>query len=197
MAKGSLFLFLLGLVLPAAAEPQKKSLEDLEAWHQNRIANLTKADGWLSLAGLHWLQEGLNSLGPDHPVTYRLEAGRIWLISPHGLVRIGDQHPTEFEFDLREPEGKTLCQWGSQSWYVIQRDGRWVLRIKDSQNPPLLSFQGIPRYPPDPNGWVDLDFNRSYNPPCAFTDFATCPRPPASNRLPFSIEAGEKAPPAH
>lgn len=56
MAKGILFLFLLCLVLPAAAEPQKQWLEELEGWHQKRIANLTKADGWLSLAGLHWLQ---------------------------------------------------------------------------------------------------------------------------------------------
>lgn len=37
-----------------------------------------------------------------------------------------------------------------------------------------------------------LDFNRSYNPPCAFTKFATCPLPPLQNRLPLAITAGEK-----
>lgn len=37
-----------------------------------------------------------------------------------------------------------------------------------------------------------LDFNKSYNPPCAFTPFATCPLPPAENRLDVAIEAGEK-----
>jgi hypothetical protein len=37
-----------------------------------------------------------------------------------------------------------------------------------------------------------LNFNRAYNPPCAFTDFATCPLPPALNRFPFRLEAGEK-----
>ena len=42
------------------------------------------------------------------------------------------------------------------------------------------------------NGKVDLDFNRSYNPPCTFTPYATCPRPPKENRLPFPVEAGEK-----
>lgn len=46
---------------------------------------------------------------------------------------------------------------------------------------------------PDAQGRVMLDFNRSYNPPCAFTAFATCPLPPAANRLALSIEAGEKA----
>lgn len=38
-----------------------------------------------------------------------------------------------------------------------------------------------------------LDFNRAYNPPCAFTPFATCPLPPPKNRLAIVIDAGEKA----
>jgi len=42
------------------------------------------------------------------------------------------------------------------------------------------------------NGRVDLDFNRTYNPPCAFTPYATCPLPPRENRLEAKIEAGEK-----
>ncbi len=42
------------------------------------------------------------------------------------------------------------------------------------------------------NGKVSLDFNRAYNPPCAFTRFATCPLPPPENRLDLFIEAGEK-----
>jgi len=37
-----------------------------------------------------------------------------------------------------------------------------------------------------------LDFNRAYNPPCAFNDFATCPIASVQNRLPLRIEAGEK-----
>lgn len=41
------------------------------------------------------------------------------------------------------------------------------------------------------NGIVDLDFNRSYTPPCTFTPYATCPLPPKENRLPIAIEAGE------
>jgi hypothetical protein len=39
---------------------------------------------------------------------------------------------------------------------------------------------------------IVLDFNRAYNPPCAFTKFATCPLPPRENRLEARIEAGEK-----
>lgn len=45
---------------------------------------------------------------------------------------------------------------------------------------------------PDADGRVVLDFNRAYNPPCVFTDFATCPLPPAGNRLDLAVTAGEK-----
>ena len=41
---------------------------------------------------------------------------------------------------------------------------------------------------------VVLDFNKAFNPPCAFTDFAVCPLPSAQNVLPFPIRAGEKKP---
>ena len=47
---------------------------------------------------------------------------------------------------------------------------------------------------PDADGTVVLDFNRAVNLPCAYTDHATCPLPPAGNRLPVGIEAGEKTP---
>ena len=46
---------------------------------------------------------------------------------------------------------------------------------------------------PDAQGNVLMDFNQAYNPPCAFTPFATCPLPPPENRLDLAIEAGEKA----
>jgi uncharacterized protein (DUF1684 family) len=41
---------------------------------------------------------------------------------------------------------------------------------------------------------LTLDFNRAFNPPCAYTDLAICPLPPPENILPFAIEAGELAP---
>ena len=40
-------------------------------------------------------------------------------------------------------------------------------------------------------GKVEIDFNRAYNPPCAFTPYATCPLPPPQNWLSVRIEAGE------
>jgi uncharacterized protein (DUF1684 family) len=45
---------------------------------------------------------------------------------------------------------------------------------------------------PDAAGYTFIDFNKAYSPPCAFTAFATCPLPPAQNRLAIAITAGEK-----
>ena len=43
------------------------------------------------------------------------------------------------------------------------------------------------------DGKIILDFNQAYNPPCAFTPFATCPLPPKENRMPVRVTAGEKS----
>ncbi len=48
----------------------------------------------------------------------------------------------------------------------------------------------VPR--PDEKGVTYIDFNKAFNPPCAFTQFATCLFPHEANRLPLKIEAGEK-----
>ena len=45
---------------------------------------------------------------------------------------------------------------------------------------------------PAPDGRVTLDFNRAYNPPCAYNPFTTCPVPPPQNRLKVAVTAGER-----
>ena len=52
-------------------------------------------------------------------------------------------------------------------------------------------FIDIDKQPQD-NAMLTLDFNKAYNPPCAFSDYTTCPRPPKQNVLKVRIEAGEK-----
>jgi len=51
---------------------------------------------------------------------------------------------------------------------------------------------GLPDHGLGQPGSITLDFNRLYNPPCAYTSFATCPLPPAKNRLSVAFEAGEQ-----
>jgi hypothetical protein len=45
---------------------------------------------------------------------------------------------------------------------------------------------------PPVDGRIVVDFNKAYNPPCAFTAYATCPMPPDGNRLDLYVAAGEK-----
>lgn len=52
-------------------------------------------------------------------------------------------------------------------------------------------FLGVEK--PDERGRTFIDFNMAFNPPCAFSPFATCPLPPEMNRLPIKVTAGEKA----
>jgi uncharacterized protein (DUF1684 family) len=55
---------------------------------------------------------------------------------------------------------------------------------------PSGRFVYVPKAGAD--GAVFIDFNKAYNPPCAFTPYATCPLPPRQNTLPFEVKAGEK-----
>jgi uncharacterized protein (DUF1684 family) len=72
-------------------------------------------------------------------------------------------------------------------------DGRLFLVFGDRTNGRETYGGGRFLYTDPPQGGkVVLDFNRSYNPPCVFTPYATCPLPPRENRLPLRIEAGEK-----
>jgi uncharacterized protein (DUF1684 family) len=41
------------------------------------------------------------------------------------------------------------------------------------------------------DGKLKVDFNKAYNPPCAFNDYSTCPLPPLENRLDLAVTAGE------
>lgn len=54
-----------------------------------------------------------------------------------------------------------------------------------------LRFLSAPA--PKADGTLDIDFNRAYNPPCAFNPYTTCPIPPAQNRLKAPVRAGERA----
>ena len=78
---------------------------------------------------------------------------------------------------------------------IDEGDGRLFLVFADRTNGHGSYGAGRFLYAekPDASGKVVIDFNQSYNPPCAFTAFATCPLPPPENRLDVAITAGEKA----
>ena len=77
---------------------------------------------------------------------------------------------------LEEPDAKEL--------FFIFHD---LTSGKETYGAGRFLYSALPR-----DGKVVLDFNKAYNPPCAFTPYATCPLPPKENRLGVRVEAGEK-----
>jgi uncharacterized protein len=289
-------LFLLVLLSIGTASPPMRSVEathraEIEKWRADRIRRLTAEEGWLSVVGLSWIDEGDNSVGsaavnrvvlpagraPERLGTIRLSRGKALLTVAPGVNVTHDGKPIG-TIELRsDAEGDpTIVRHGTLSFYLIQRSNRLGVRVKDGASAARKTFHGIDSYPvstawrltarfaphqpkkslpipnvlgtvtqepspgavvftvagneyrldaveeegtdelflifgdrtngaetygagrflyaprPGPDGKTVVDFNKAYNPPCAFTAFATCPLPPPQNRLPIRIEAGEK-----
>ena len=89
-----------------------------------------------------------------------------------------------FSFDGREYALVAFEDEEDGDLFVIFRD---ATNGKDTYGSGRYMVVGAPQ-----EGKAIIDFNRAYNPPCAFTPYATCPLPPAQNNLPISILAGEK-----
>jgi uncharacterized protein (DUF1684 family) len=93
--------------------------------------------------------------------------------------------------------GVVVFEAGGKTWrldaLLDSDDGSLFLIFADQTN-------GHGTYPsgrflstePPRDGRVVVDFNKAVNPPCAFTQFATCPLPPPQNRLATAVTAGEK-----
>jgi len=266
----------------------------IEQWQAGRVERLTAPDGWLSLIGLEWLKEGANRVGSAADNDIVLSAGPAHLgvvtLAHDGSMRIALDKDSGATIDGKAvteaalvddlhagaDAAPTRVSFGTASFYVIDRDGRKGLRVKDTEAPTRKHFVGIDAFPIDPSwrieatwvpaapgetlemgsvigtidkypvpgrleftrdgrhfeilpvieepgdaqyfvvfadrtsgketygaarflyvdppkdGKVVLDFNKAYNPPCAFTPFATCPLAPPENRLDLRVTAGEK-----
>lgn len=96
-----------------------------------------------------------------------------------------------FEFEI---EGQLQFEFGGKSYSLEPLDDVDFFVIFSDETSAIETY-GSGRYLhvplPGPNGKTTIDFNRAYNPPCAFTDFATCLIPPPENRLDFRVDGGE------
>ncbi|WP_335967232.1 DUF1684 domain-containing protein [Galbibacter sp. PAP.153] len=82
---------------------------------------------------------------------------------------------------------------------VLNEENRFFIVFGDQTNGDQTYHTGRFLYAekPDADGHTWLDFNKAYNPPCAFTPYATCPLPPKQNVLSVPVTAGEKQYVAH
>jgi uncharacterized protein (DUF1684 family) len=247
--------------------------DEIATWHKQREERLKAPGGWLSVAGLFWLRDGMNTFGRDTANDIVLPDGP----SRAGTFELRDGKVTlKMDGQSRElwPDSADVANVGRLSLFVLKRGEKFAIRLKDPDSEARRAFHGIDSYPPAEDyrvsaRWVaepkkipilnilgqtedmespgyavfqlhgkeyrlrpvleapdakelffifrdqtsgketygagrffysampkddrvELDFNKAYNPPCAFTPYATCPLPPAENKLPVRIEAGEK-----
>ena len=107
-----------------------------------------------------------------------VKGGMVENISPGELV---------FRADGREHRLIAFATERSRDYLVMLRDST---AFADTY--PLGRYMHVP-FPGD-DGWTVIDFNRAYNPPCAFTPYSVCSFPPRENRLTLAVTAGEKRP---
>ena len=287
-----LFLVLLSLGSPSPTMTDATRYRaEIEKWRADRVRRLTAEDGWLSVVGLSWLEEGDNSVGsapsarvalpsgrtPARLGTIRLARGSASFTAAQGVSVTHGGKPVRMIALASDADGEpTILQHGTVSFYAIRRGDRLGIRVKDSAAPARREFHGIDGYAidpkwrvaarfepyrpkksipipnilgsvtqepspgavvfsiggqeyrldaveeegeedlflifgdrtngtatygagrflsaprPGPDGKTVVDFNKAYNPPCAFTAYATCPLPPPHNRLSVAVTAGEK-----
>jgi uncharacterized protein len=145
----------------------------IDRWHQEREAKLKAPDGWLTLAGLYWLQEGENTFGSGggHDLTFPAgkipaNAGIITLKDDRVSISIAEgvevlQNGTRVkEALLFGPGVDTVPQLshGPLTWFVIKRGDKYGIRLRDLENDALVHFKGIKRFPVDAAWRIEAQF---------------------------------------
>ena len=150
--------------------------QSIEQWRAARVARLTAPDGWLSLIGLEWLQEGANKVGSASDNDIILQAGPAHLgvitLDKSGQVQIALDKDSHATVDGKQVEQATLIDdahvtgdasptkvaFGAASFYVIDREGRKALRVKDADAATRKHFLGIDYFPIDPSWRIVADW---------------------------------------
>ena len=164
---------LMGMLLLASALPlvaQSSFMADEAAWRADRLARLTKADGWLSVAGLDWLSTGDNTIGSAPDAALKLPAkaparvgvltwkeGKVHFKAAEGVTPTRDGKPFP-EGDLMPDDPASTLSLGDLRFGIIARGPRMGLRLRDLHNETFDRFKGIPAYAPDPAYRVEARF---------------------------------------
>ena len=128
--------------------------------------------------------------------SWRVQAKFVPWDKPHAVtfdtavgVKEQDESPgyVSFQRDGKEYRLEPVVD-DNELWFVMrdQTSG------KTTYGASRFLYAEMPKGGVKKSGMVEIDFNRAENPPCVFTDFATCPLPPPQNRLPLAVTAGEQ-----
>ena len=142
---------------PTHLQPDPQTLEDWQHWHRERLRVLQAPDGWLTLAGLVWLEDGVHSVGSADGCAIQLPgAGRCpprW-----GSLRIAGKSAfwrpeggTEVPLQTDHPGPATVVQQGDVGFHLLERNDALALRVKDAQAETRTGFRGTELFAFDPS----------------------------------------------
>jgi len=152
--------------------------QEVDAWFKDRNEGLKIGTGWLSLVGLYSLEEGTNSFGsyadnklvfpdkaPLQAGVFILEDGEIKLgVEPGVQIQLEGEVVSGVKVIPDTQEGTTVFTLDTFTFYVIEREGHFYVRLKDSNAKTIKNFDGIDRYPVDELWRIEARFE-TYDPP--------------------------------
>lgn len=154
----------------AASSPSSGSnaawRQSLLDWRAARDREVSAPDGWLTLVGLDWLKPGANSIGtaadcqirvraqaPAHLGLLTVSSKVVQLLAPAGGfpadLTVNGAPAREGPLIVEGDKPSTIV-WHGLSMVVLDRGGRYALRIKDADSPTRTGFKGLHWYAPDP-----------------------------------------------
>lgn len=183
--------------------------EDLLQWREERNEALKEPEGWLSLVGLYWLEEGRQSLGSGGGNQIRLPEGlaadevgwldlrgdEIWMETAPGVAVTTREGYKVRRIPLpSDASGEpTVLAHRNLRFHAIHRGDRYALRVKDLENPALEKFQGTRHFPPDPSFCLEARFEPA-DPPRTLeipTVMGTVDEQPSPGALVFRVDGRE------
>ena len=166
-------------------------LEEHERWRAARLAELTRPDGWLTLVGLVWLDDGEHRVGAESGC----EIEQPGLPPLFGTLRVAgtaaEWQPCEGGRQPLQSDANgvaTVVSHGSISFFLIERDGRLALRLRDAESPARRNFSGIDCFDFDPAWRIEARWDGAL---ARFTlngsNYFLRPQKPAADPLHFVI----------
>lgn len=147
------------------ANAQSDYVKEVEKWRADREARLKTDTGWLTVAGLFWLKEGVNTVGAGEKFDVRLtdnfKEGKFGEIQFHnGAALLNLEKGVDAQLDgnritetvtlVSDEKGKpTEVRTGTQTFYLIKREERFGIRLKDSNSEARRNFTGLHWFPVD------------------------------------------------
>jgi uncharacterized protein (DUF1684 family) len=173
LKKSSGFLLAIVFGFLASAQAQTDYIKAVEKWRGEREANLKKETGWLTVAGLFWLKEGINTVGAgenfDVRLTDNFKKGKFGEINfKGGAATLQVESGVDAQSDgksistidlVSDEKGKpTEIRTGTQTFYLIRREDRFGIRLKDSNSEARRTFKGLHWFPIDESYKVKARF---------------------------------------